>query len=126
MKMPRFRSILMTFLLLSGTVSTSLIAQAKTIYRCEQYTNINGKTAYRVTPSIAGSLGFFNPSNPFRECFVLVTSKSCRYKSTSGSQWSRCGVPEKGQVFSVGVGEIVQNNGKNYHAFQNGVEFTFE
>ena len=125
MKMPRLRSILIIFLL-SGTVSTPSIAQAQTIHRCEQYTNINGTTAYRVTPSIAGSFGFFNPSNPFRECFVPITSKQCRYKSTSGNQWSRCGVPEKGQVFSLGVGEIVENNGKNYHAFQNGVEFAFE
>jgi hypothetical protein len=35
-------------------------------------------------------------------------------------------LPEKGQVFALGVGEIVEDNGKKYHAFQNGVQFTFE
>lgn len=118
--------MLIPSVLLFSQLSICSLAQAKTIYQCEQYTNLNGKTAYRVTPSISGSFGFFNPSNPFRECFAPVTSKQCRYKSNSGSQWSRCGVPEKGQVFALGVGEIVEDNGKKYHAFQNGVQFTFE
>jgi hypothetical protein len=91
MKMPRLRSILITFLL-SCTVSTPSIAQAKTIYRCESYTRVDGTSAYRVSPSIAGSFGSSNPRELYRQCLVPVKKKQCSYKDTSNdNKWYKCG-----------------------------------
>jgi hypothetical protein len=130
MKMPRLRSILITFLL-SCTVSTPSIAQAKTIYRCESYTRVDGTSAYRVSPSIAGSFGSSNPRELYRQCLVPVTKKQCSYKDTSNdNKWYKCGDTgvRPGEFdFRKGIGEIVEdNNGKKYYAFNSVVQFTFK
>ena len=130
MKMPGLRSILIA-LLLSGIVSTPSAAQAKTIYRCESYRRINGTSAYRVSPLIAGSFGSSNPRELYRQCLVPVTKKQCLYKDTSNdNKRYKCGdtgVRPGGFDFRKGIGEIVEdNNGKKFYAFNSVVQFTFE
>jgi len=127
-------------LLMATTFIISLLdwnvgnAQAKTIYRCESYTRIDGTSAYRVTPSIAGSFGFFNQANVFVQCFVPVTRKQCFYKDNN--KWYNCGDTEKrirarktGELifdFTKGIGEIYEENGRKYHGFGSIYEFTFK
>ena len=130
MKMPRLRSTLITFIF-SGIVITPSVAQAKTIYRCESYTRANGSSAYRVSPSIAGSFGTSNPRELYRQCLVPVTKKQCLYKDTSNdNKWYKCGNTgvRAGEFdFRKGIGEIVEdNNGKKFYAFNSVVRFTFE
>lgn len=121
--MPRFRSILLAFLLLSGTVSTSSIAQAQTIHRCESYKTTGGRTSYRVVPSIPGSYGTPGLPSSTTRCFVPVTGKQCFYRPSSQKQWRPCGENfSSGGTFRInfadGDGEVVEApDGKQYHAF---------
>jgi hypothetical protein len=100
------------------------------IYRCEPTKN---KNTYRVTPSIAGSYGFLNAVRPRRNCLVPVTNKRCSYKDPDTSnKWYNCGrtpASDRGEftLSPQGIGEVWEfSNGKEYHGFQSGVQFTFE
>lgn len=121
--MPRFRSILLTFLLLSGTVSASSIAQAQTIHRCEGYKTTDGRTSYRVVPSIPGSYGIQSLPSFITRCYVPVTGKQCFYRPSSQKQWRPCGKNfSSGGTYKInfanGDGEVVKGaDGKQYHAF---------
>ena len=124
--------MLIPSVLLFSQLSICSLAQAKTIYQCESYTRLDGTSAFRVSPSISGSFGLFNPANVSRNCFVPVTQKRCSYKGpASDNKWYKCGrtpaLDRRKFDFSQGIGEIVEdNNGKKYHAFSSVVQFTFE
>jgi hypothetical protein len=136
--------VFMPFLLLFSGLSICSSTQAKTIYQCESYKNIDGTSALRVSPSIPGS--FTGPYLLGGEvsstvCFVPVTKKQCLYKSkepdptgltphewyTCGEVWVRLPSPGRSLKTHFGQGEIVEdNNGKKYHVFSLTVRFTFK
>ena len=114
--------------ILSNHVQTEGRVTLGQVYRCEPTKNTY---IYRVTPSIAGSCGLLIATEPLRNCFVPVTNKRCFYRNpnstsdfSSSKEWYECG---RGSSYAKGIGEVQEfRDGKEYHSFESGVEFTFQ
>lgn len=96
--------MLIPSVLLFSQLSICSLAQAKIIYRCEQYTNLNGKTAYRVTPSISGSFGFLTPRIHFVNVLLQLRPNNVDIKATRAVNGLGAVFPKKDKfLLSVSV-----------------------